>query len=189
MSTTPKYGLRYPVSTAAPNVPQDIQNLATDVDNSLSAVAATVPKIIGYADGTTNQSFTGAGIASYMRVIVTLQTGRLYKATAMGTLQNNTVNGQCTWNVLGAAGVNATVNGNQAVCSLRTVHVLTGGPGSQTITGVGYFVATQNASYCFDSWVIPNSGTTATIGADARGRYDFVLEDCGPNPYGTILGI
>lgn len=32
MSTTPKSGLRYPASTATPNVPGDLLNLATDLD-------------------------------------------------------------------------------------------------------------------------------------------------------------
>lgn len=35
MATTTKWALRYPASSAAPNVPLDIQNLATDVDDRL----------------------------------------------------------------------------------------------------------------------------------------------------------
>lgn len=49
MPSTSK-GLRYPASTAAPNVPQDIQNLASDVDAELfvnggasGAMAGTAP--------------------------------------------------------------------------------------------------------------------------------------------------
>lgn len=38
MPTTAR-GLRYPASSAAPNVPQDIQNLASDVDSTMSVKA------------------------------------------------------------------------------------------------------------------------------------------------------
>lgn len=38
MPTTSNRALRYPAPTAGPNVPQDIQNLATDVDNALALI-------------------------------------------------------------------------------------------------------------------------------------------------------
>lgn len=38
MPTTPNRSLRYPASSNAPNVPQDIQNLATDTDNALALI-------------------------------------------------------------------------------------------------------------------------------------------------------
>lgn len=38
MPTTPNRSLRYPASNNSPNIPQDIQNLATDVDNSLALI-------------------------------------------------------------------------------------------------------------------------------------------------------
>ncbi len=44
MPTTSK-GFRYPTSTAAPNVPADLQNLATDVDNYMGAWADYVPTL------------------------------------------------------------------------------------------------------------------------------------------------
>lgn len=40
MATTPNRALRYPVSSNAPNVPVDIQNLATDCDNALAVGGA-----------------------------------------------------------------------------------------------------------------------------------------------------
>lgn len=36
MPTTPTYGLRYPLATAPPNVPQDLQNLAEDTDAAIN---------------------------------------------------------------------------------------------------------------------------------------------------------
>lgn len=38
MPTTTNRALRYPASSNSPNVPQDIQNLATDVDNALALI-------------------------------------------------------------------------------------------------------------------------------------------------------
>lgn len=37
MPTTPTYAFRYPASTNSPNVPLDISNLATDVENYLAS--------------------------------------------------------------------------------------------------------------------------------------------------------
>lgn len=42
MPTTPVNALRFPASSASPNVPQDIQNLATDIDLKLTASIATM---------------------------------------------------------------------------------------------------------------------------------------------------
>jgi hypothetical protein len=36
--TTPNRSLRYPAPSNSPNIPQDIQNLATDVDNSMALI-------------------------------------------------------------------------------------------------------------------------------------------------------
>lgn len=48
MPTTSK-GLRYPSSSAAPNVPQDIQNLASDVDGKLFTNGGTTGVMVGTA--------------------------------------------------------------------------------------------------------------------------------------------
>lgn len=42
MPTTLSSGLRYPAASAAPNVPQDIQNLATDLDNKVVPSFTTI---------------------------------------------------------------------------------------------------------------------------------------------------
>ena len=53
MPTTTNYGLRYPGSNDAPNGPQQIQNLATDVDtqvkNALTVQTGAVPPLGGFA--------------------------------------------------------------------------------------------------------------------------------------------
>lgn len=41
MATTPKSSYRYPVTGSAPNIPQDIQNLATDLDSNGPEYATT----------------------------------------------------------------------------------------------------------------------------------------------------
>lgn len=48
MPTTSK-GLRYPAASNVPNVPQDIQNLASDVDSALFTNAGTTGAISGTA--------------------------------------------------------------------------------------------------------------------------------------------
>lgn len=42
MPTTPVNALRYPASSAAPNIPQDFQNLATDLDAKVPLSVATM---------------------------------------------------------------------------------------------------------------------------------------------------
>lgn len=51
MPTTTNYGFRYPTTNNAANVPQDIQNLATDVDNQLKTVATGTTGTIAAAAG------------------------------------------------------------------------------------------------------------------------------------------
>lgn len=49
MPTTPNYALRYPSLTNAPNVPADMQNLATDTDTAVKGVsdlATRAPKVV-----------------------------------------------------------------------------------------------------------------------------------------------
>lgn len=41
MATTPTAALRYPTSTFVPNIPQDVQNLATDLDQKVVVPVAT----------------------------------------------------------------------------------------------------------------------------------------------------
>jgi hypothetical protein len=70
MPATPKFALRYPASTDSPDVPRDIQNLATDVETALGPGTAPVTGIQpGEAqvwDGSTwgRSSVTRLGIAS-----------------------------------------------------------------------------------------------------------------------------
>lgn len=45
MPTTPNYAIRYPVLGDAPNVPLDLQRLATDTDTALADVAASVAQV------------------------------------------------------------------------------------------------------------------------------------------------
>lgn len=52
MPTTTVNGLRYPAAGAAPNVPQDIQNLATDLEGKLERIYANQ----GVAAGTSPTS-------------------------------------------------------------------------------------------------------------------------------------
>jgi hypothetical protein len=47
--TTPTYGFRYPALTDPPNVPQDIRNLAEDVEAKLLLVDAATAAITGLA--------------------------------------------------------------------------------------------------------------------------------------------
>lgn len=69
MPTTPIFALRYPTSANAANVPLDIQNLATDVDNNLNTV---------------NTALGGR--------VTTLETPPIFRARlhATGTVPNNT---------------------------------------------------------------------------------------------------
>lgn len=53
MPTTPNLALRYPDLTVAPNVPADIQNLATDVDTPNGAWTAWTPTVTGWTTVTT----------------------------------------------------------------------------------------------------------------------------------------
>lgn len=78
--TTPRYALRYPVAADANNVPSDMLNLATDLDNKMSSFIqttaalrpaasisgrvhfATDTKEISYDTGATWRSLTGAPV-------------------------------------------------------------------------------------------------------------------------------
>lgn len=51
---TTSHGLRYPASSAAPNVPQDIQNLATDIDNNMEAKFFQTNFPSSFVSGTNN---------------------------------------------------------------------------------------------------------------------------------------
>lgn len=67
-SSTPNSGLRFPVSGDAPNVPQDVQNLATDLDLKVAPAFAST----GLRDSTitspqTGQWCTVAGVAYVYR--------------------------------------------------------------------------------------------------------------------------
>lgn len=55
---TTSLGLRYPGSTDNVNVPEDIQNLAVDVDDLLVEQAATVQRIVKSADESVTSSTT-----------------------------------------------------------------------------------------------------------------------------------
>lgn len=70
MPTTPIFGLRYPTSANAANVPQDIQNLAEDVDADLNTINTSLTSVAARA--------------------TVLETPPIYRAyLASGSLSNN----------------------------------------------------------------------------------------------------
>lgn len=64
MPTTSK-GFRYPASSAAPNIPQDFQNLASDVDAYLYPTAGVSRGTLSFYPGF--QQAVGFGVVSYFR--------------------------------------------------------------------------------------------------------------------------
>jgi hypothetical protein len=86
--TTPRYALRYPVAADANNVPSDMLNLATDLDNKMSTFTsgllsarpaagtsgrfyyATDTKDVSYDTGSAWRSLTGAPIIPVARYYV-----------------------------------------------------------------------------------------------------------------------
>lgn len=60
MPTTPLRALRYPASSNTPNVPQDIQNLASDVDNQFAVTYAYPTISANWAQA--NNAYGGATI-------------------------------------------------------------------------------------------------------------------------------
>lgn len=68
-STTPLHSLRYPAGGDAPNVPSDMSNLATDVDNNLPLTSTTEPtKVAGlvWYNPTTGQTQVTDGSTWYL---------------------------------------------------------------------------------------------------------------------------
>lgn len=152
MSTTPVRKLRYPVSTAAPNVPQDIQNLATDVETALNAGGAIV------CTSTTRPTSPTQGLLIYE---TDTQTRRWYDganwiAVAQGGYLGSTMpnGGSYTGNSFGTVAAALTVTipaGIQAgsrikVHGFATVSTPTGvGAGIQVISTTGTPQSAQRA--------------------------------------------
>jgi len=104
MPTTSINALRYPASSAAPNVPQDIQNLASDVDNKI------VPR---FSTTTARDSAIPSPVAGQMAMVAGkpyLYNGGwkgLSKATA-GAIQAVTLNASGDINIAHGLGLTPT---------------------------------------------------------------------------------
>lgn len=85
MATTTNRALRYPLATAAPNIPQDIQNLATDVDTALLTPGAI-------CTSTTRPAAPTAGM-----VIYETDTGRSYRWIPSGVVVLGTALASGIW--------------------------------------------------------------------------------------------
>jgi len=149
MPTTPKFGLRYPALTAAPNVPADLLNLATDVESLISgpawsSLALNVGGVTGAFTATPGYplQIRKIGNRCTVRGMVTWTTGLL--TNVMATVPNPPLT--ATW--LGMS------LGSSTTC---VAQVLVGVSGAIQIPGVSYYTGTPNAGMSIavnGSWLV-----------------------------------
>ena len=198
MGTTPNFAFRYPALTAAPNVPLDLQNLATDVDTSLLAeqvaraasdtvTAAHSSGIIARHRRTTNGTGTTASTAAtaqkYMEVTASLKTGRLYRVQVqdMGVFcsvaSGAETNVQITFTTDGSVPAPSS-----SVLTTAQVQTLAGSLVASVTIG-GTFVPSGNVTFrALVSYFSSPAGPTVNAFASGTWPAEICVEDLGVDP-------
>lgn len=108
MPTTPNRAYRYPAGSAAPNVPLDLQNLATDLDTDVDTIAdMTWANFAAVWTAATTNPVVGNGeiISRYQ------QTGKLITFSGRISMGSTTTYGSGAWSVsIPATAKTTTVN-------------------------------------------------------------------------------
>lgn len=141
MPTTPTLGLRYPAPSAAPNVPQDLSNLATDTETQVlarpkgpwratqllatttasitfSSIPTTIRRLV--VSWTARTTATGAATDLWMRV--NGSTSTVYSSTICNvnnTTQTNLADGAQTRGMVGICGGQSSAANNFGAGEVR----------------------------------------------------------------------
>jgi len=149
MPTTPSFGLRYPALTAAPNVPADLLNLATDIDNLIkggawSALTLNAGGVAGTFTATAGYplQYRKVGNRCHVRGMVTWTTGLLTSIMTTAPTPPLTA----TW--LGMS------IGSSTTC---VTQILIGTSGAIQIPGASYYTGAPSAGMSIavnGSWLV-----------------------------------
>lgn len=152
MPTTSK-GLRYPASSAAPNVPQDIQNLASDV-NGLLLFPATQPQRATWVA----QTYAATNNYNLASITISPNVGRPYIAVVhVGGIM------ACTTGTSGSLRINLSGTGIVAADSLTQYKT------SATAVAYRYIATTGSSTFTANLEVL-----AATIGTFADATHAYI---------------
>lgn len=188
--TTPNYGFRYPSLVDPPNVPQDTQNLATDVDTALAAEASSRLALAATQDasgrgriGSCSYSTVGATVTTEVMLntfTVTCVAGRRYRAFISGS-GNLTTGGtsitDALWFIVRyQAGGTCTVAGGTAFAEM----MIPIGTLSDARSKVHEFISPGSGTYTFGlSAAHPSGSNTCTIVPNSLTPCQLAIDDIG----------
>lgn len=158
--TTTNYGLRYPVGTDAPNVAQDIQNLAADVDSKVPAVPIGASMEWDYAAA----SIPSWALLQYGQAISRTTYAALAALASAASYPHGSGDGSTTFNIADKRGrVSAGKDDMGGTAANRITAAISGTAGTVLGAAVG------NEGVTLATAQIPShshTGATGTFSAD-----------------------
>ena len=192
-SFTTNYALRYPTAAEAADGPTGIGNLATDVDTTLLAQLAKLPKgIIARGDRASTSSTTISEIGVLRLDNIAITAGRLYIIkTGPLPLTSNTAGDVVFANIRTAVGGTATT-GSSLVGGQRLQWAVTSADvtNPRSASMLQPYAAPSNGTLSVLLTVGRASGSgIVSINASLGGGIDMWVEDAGIDPGDTGIDI
>lgn len=113
MPNTPRLGLRYPAPSAGPNVPQDVQNLAEDVD----ALSLGWAQVLAQVSTSTDVTITTTGVYQTVQSCPFTMPANVPSSRRVVVVVENIASTSVVGNLYGSVGLTDSSTGNIAAAS------------------------------------------------------------------------